>query len=777
LSPETQASPNVSSIDVGSQPEFAAYDTGNGYVYVANEGSNNVSVINGTKVVGTVSVGTDPAYATYDSGNGYVYVSNWGSSNVSVINGTSIVGAVNVGQWPVDSGYDSGSGLVYVSNYGSANVSVINGTKLVHTVSVGAGPRSATYDSNNGFVYVSNGNANTVSILDGTKLVRTVTVGNGPDPSAYDSGNGYVYVPCDDGTVGVINATKLVATLETGDFTYPWGATYDAGNGYIYVTNSGPENISVIDGTTLIGSLNVGTPDYASYDSGNGYLYVTNLDSANVSVIHGTTLVGWVNVGTGPDASVYDSGNGYVYVLNRDSNTVSVLTIGYPLTFMQAGLPPGTEWWVNITGGPSTVSTGQALSFNESYGTYSYTVSTTAKNYSAAGGTVEMQGMPMSFSVSFSLNRYPANFLESGLPAGTNWSISIGVVTLFSTTATIQFEEPNGTHAYEIGRLSGWHAGSYSGSITMSGGASSTTVAWLRVTYAVNFTERGLPAWTEWWVNVTSEESTNSVGTSLTFSEANGTFSYTVATLDKAYSASGGSFVVNGLNVIRAVAFSAVNYTVTFTESGLPSATGWWINVTGGLSTFSTTESLSFGESNGSYAYTVATTNLNYSAPRGSFVVDGQEVSKTAAFALVAFPVTFTESGLPSGTTWSVTFNNTKQAGTENLEFVAVRNGSYAFTIGTVAGYTANRTSGTVTVHGGPASEPVTFAPTTVSSGNGTGPATFLGLPSAEGYAVLGGLIIAILVVTAVMVLLRRRGRTTSPEPLRSGAGDPPGSP
>src|SRR2546427_1093821 len=70
-------------------PVGLAYDSGNGYVYVANAGSDNVSVISGTTVVATVPVGDDPIGVAYDSGNGYVYVTNDNSNNVSVISTTT----------------------------------------------------------------------------------------------------------------------------------------------------------------------------------------------------------------------------------------------------------------------------------------------------------------------------------------------------------------------------------------------------------------------------------------------------------------------------------------------------------------------------------------------------------------------------------------------------------------------------------------------------------------------------------------------------------------
>src|SRR5438874_1051907 len=101
------------------------------YVYVADYGSNNVSVIDGTTVGATVPVGTLPGALAYDGGNGFVYVANFGSyyyssSNVSVISGTVVVATVPVGNCPDGVAYDSGNGYLYVSNYCSGTVSVIS---------------------------------------------------------------------------------------------------------------------------------------------------------------------------------------------------------------------------------------------------------------------------------------------------------------------------------------------------------------------------------------------------------------------------------------------------------------------------------------------------------------------------------------------------------------------------------------------------------------------------------------------------------------------------
>src|SRR5436309_1261599 len=366
----------VGTLPVGNQPYGVGYDSGNGYVYVANYNSNNVSVINGTTVVASVAVGNNPFGVGYDSGNGYVYVANGGSDTVSVINGTTVVASVSVGACPFGVGYDGGKGCVYVANSGSNDLSVINGATVVATVLVGNAPSGVAYDSGNGYIYVANNGANTVSVIATTRppgplfLVTFIETGlpsgtswsvtlddllnRSTTPTITFSGpNGtysfavgrirgdtaYYYAIPASGSLAV-NGTPVsvpvsftadtrggtvVATVPTG--TYPLAVAYDSGNGYIYVTNQYSNNVSVINGTTVVASVAVGVwPVGVAYDGRNGYVYVANYDSNNVSVIDGTTVVASVPVGACPVGVAYDSRNGYVYVANQDSNNVSVIS-------------------------------------------------------------------------------------------------------------------------------------------------------------------------------------------------------------------------------------------------------------------------------------------------------------------------------------------------------------------------------------------------------------------------------------------------------------------
>lgn len=78
----------------------------------------------------------------------------------------------------------------------------------------------------------------------------------------------------------------------------------------------------------------------------------------------------------------------------------------------------------------------------------------------------------------------------------------------------------------------------------------------------------------------------------------------------------------------------------------------------------------------------------------------------------IKYAVTFTESGLPSGTKWGVTFNGQTQNSTSNSITFNATNGIYAFSIISPAGYTPDPSSGNVTVNGANVTQPVTtFTP------------------------------------------------------------------
>jgi hypothetical protein len=142
-------------------------------------------------------------------------------------------------------------------------------------------------------------------------------------------------------------------------------------------------------------------------------------------------------------------------------------------------------------------------------------------------------------------------------------------------------------------------------------------------------------------------------------------------------------------------------HTVTFTESGLPNRTSWQVDVDGGLES-STTSSILFYLTDGSYSYEVGLISGYHTVDSGTFSVNGSDRTVKLSFSPTTYTVRFTETGLASGSSWSVTFDgSTKVAATASISFTDVRNGTYSYSVGPIAGYHANSYSGKVTVAGG----------------------------------------------------------------------------
>jgi hypothetical protein len=158
-------------------------------------------------------------------------------------------------------------------------------------------------------------------------------------------------------------------------------------------------------------------------------------------------------------------------------------------------------------------------------------------------------------------------------------------------------------------------------------------------------------------------------------------------------------------------------YSVTFSESGLPCGLTWKVTVNGvskSLTTDGGTDSLTWtGLASGTYAYSIAGISGWHQATLpygGSVVVSGASVTEpTLVYTQVTYTVTFSETGLPSGTTWWVTLNGVTKSSTTSTITFTEPNGTYSYTIGTVAKYGANPCSGSVTVNGGSAAVTVKF--------------------------------------------------------------------
>lgn len=151
---------------------------------------------------------------------------------------------------------------------------------------------------------------------------------------------------------------------------------------------------------------------------------------------------------------------------------------------------------------------------------------------------------------------------------------------------------------------------------------------------------------------------------------------------------------------------------VTFNEVGLPGGTPWCVTLNG-TETCSETSSLRFFEYASTYPFVVrAVPGFTASPGSGNLATQtsgGVQLITFTNDSAIRYPVTFTESGLPASTSWTVTLGNASNTTSSSyLGFTDV-NGSYTFAVGAVPGYTTTPDNGTINIAGSAVVQVITF--------------------------------------------------------------------
>lgn len=304
------SSPVLASIPVGSGPLSIAVDDANGLIYVANQQSENVSVINGTSnaIIGSIPIGNCPTGIAWDAVNNDLFVSGSCTPNVTVIDGATntVLGNVSAGAPSGGVTVDSSNDQIFVAaalyctfcSPTEGYLSVINGTTdaMVGRVAVDSQPSEAVaFDPANGDVYAGQAGTGNVSVVNGKTdtLVGNVTTNDRKEPdiargAAYDASTNAVYVTLEGaGVLAVIDGGTNGVSQWIPVGSDPWGVAIDDWNGDIFVT-SGTSNVTAFVGSTPSARIPVGLdPWEISFDDRNGDFYVADYGSDNVTVVDG----------------------------------------------------------------------------------------------------------------------------------------------------------------------------------------------------------------------------------------------------------------------------------------------------------------------------------------------------------------------------------------------------------------------------------------------------------------------------------------------------------
>jgi YVTN family beta-propeller protein len=296
-----------------SSGDTLALDTSTNLVFAVSYAYDEVSVISptGLYVQSTfyLPTGASPTSVAYYAANQTLFFGSY-NLTVYVYNATSyaLLDAIYTGTDYLWVAADPYNGQVYFASTWPY-LAALNGRTyawISTTIPTGVFPEGFVFEPTTGRVDVINVWDVDVTVLNGstdTPLPTTIVLSWEPVASAFDPANGRLYVaatheiPYYDSTPGVLLAidpkTERLVAPPAPVGIRPQSVVYDSANGNLYVSNSGSDNISVVNGTTArpIASISLGcvpvcqNPGAEVWDPSTGLLFVADLYGGDVSVV------------------------------------------------------------------------------------------------------------------------------------------------------------------------------------------------------------------------------------------------------------------------------------------------------------------------------------------------------------------------------------------------------------------------------------------------------------------------------------------------------------
>lgn len=312
-----------------------------------------------------------------------------------------------------------------------SSVDAINAsTFAVRAIPVGKGAYGVAVDGATKEVFVTNNVSNNVTVISTAthRSTANVTVGSDPEGVAFDGTDDLLYV-ADAGShaVSVVSLATLSVVATTPVGLRPVGVAWDPATDQVFVTDFGSREVSILNGSTskVVATVEVGRHPYGvAIDNASDTAYVSNQGSNNVSVIAAATdtLNATVPVPSGGHLALqgiaYDSQHQLMWVASGPVWTVVINTTTNAVVDYVFIDPSGAVY--NPDNGDVCVTNSANLSF----GCFAFV----ALSYNGVSAPSAM-----------------ITFNETGLPAGTLWSVTFDggswhdFATGASRTSTIRF--------------------------------------------------------------------------------------------------------------------------------------------------------------------------------------------------------------------------------------------------------------------------------------------------------------------------------------------------
>lgn len=315
--PESGAS--VATMQVGSGPASLTASPDGRLAYVANEGSNDVIVLEVATmaVLATIPVGTTPIQVNQRPDGRFLYTVNQDDNSISVIDTMTraVVSQVAVGTRPNQFAIHPAGQRAFIPNRGSNTVSVFDlaTNSVSRTINVpGREPGIIQFSPDGSRIFVLNRTSNTVDIIDNGSLgiIASFPVGAQPTDIAVTFDGSFAYVACMGANqvvgVNLSNIRRIVTDpMDLGANSRPFSLAFDGDENFLYVVLLGSNEIAVIDTSTdvVVTRLGVGVSPVAFVQLNQPF--VNRVPSG---LVNGASFAGGVSVAGGSIVSIFGEG-------------------------------------------------------------------------------------------------------------------------------------------------------------------------------------------------------------------------------------------------------------------------------------------------------------------------------------------------------------------------------------------------------------------------------------------------------------------------------------
>gem|GEM_PF-2571028 len=377
-------------------------------------------------------------------------------------------------------------------------------------------PYFSTYDS----FTISSGYTETLSLPNGTyQYISTYVNGYTPVPL-----KGYFTINGNNPTIQinyVSNVTKYIVSFNESGLpaNTTWGVTignitnYTNSNSIAFTLSNGSYSYKIYSPSSYnavpsYGNLNVSSsitinvkfvPLIKEYKISfiehglpagmiwsikfNGSLYSNNTTSVSFIMPNGTYPYQIMPV-KGYTSNV---SYGNVTVNGKDTSVYIGWELLYEISFVENGLPANAPWSVTFNGKALSSSKPMITAYAPN-GTYSYKVNSIQHYYAnITNGNVTINGTGKTIYIGWKMIplKYTVTFIESGLPANTQWSVVFNN-TKQTSAGAISFTAINGTYSFSIVSISGY-------SYTIKNYTNQVTINGKNLTIYVAFTSSSSP--------------------------------------------------------------------------------------------------------------------------------------------------------------------------------------------------------------------------------------------------------------------------------------------